>query len=55
MQDAVFSYNTKQSFGRIEFDTTVNDPTITYTVISIDGEHVYTLPLTLGDLSFKEE
>ena len=41
MPAAVFSYNKKQSFGTIDFDTTLDDPTITYRVISIDGEEVH--------------
>ena len=30
MPAAVFSYNKKQSFGTVDFDTTLEDPTITY-------------------------
>lgn len=44
-QGALFSYNKKQSFGLVTFDTTVADPTVKYDVISIDGEVVYTLEL----------
>ena len=45
MKEAIFSYNKKQSFGLVEFDTTADDPTVRYTVISIDGEKIATLQL----------
>ena len=41
MPQAVFSYNKKQSFGTVDFDTTLADPSITYRVVSIDGEEVH--------------
>ena len=37
---ALFSYNAKQSFGLVEFDTTAEDPSVKYTVINIDGEKI---------------
>lgn len=40
---ALFSYNKKQSFGLVSFDTTAVDPTVRYDVISIDGEKVRSL------------
>lgn len=45
MDAAVFSYNKKQSFGTIDIDTTLDDPKITYRIVSIDGEelHRYTV------------
>ncbi|MCG8585581.1 MAG: alkaline phosphatase family protein, partial [Pirellulales bacterium] len=45
MKEAVFSYNKKQSFGTVDFDTTADDPTATYTIVNIDGEkiHSYTV------------
>ena len=45
MKEAIFSYNRKQSFGLVEFDTTAADPTVSYTVISIDGEKIHNLRL----------
>ena len=45
MKEAIFSYNKKQSFGLVEFDTTVADPTVNYTVISIDNEKIDSLEL----------
>ena len=41
MAEAIFSYNAKQSFGTVDFDTKVKDPTATYRVHSIDGEQIY--------------
>lgn len=40
---ALFSYNKKQSFGIVEFDTTKEDPTVAYTVVTIDGEAIHNL------------
>ena len=41
MPAAEFSYNKKQSFGVVDIDTTVHDPTITYRIVTIDGEEVF--------------
>ena len=37
---ALISYNRKQSFGLVEFDTTAADPAVKYTVIDIDGNRI---------------
>lgn len=50
MDEAIFSYNAKQSFGLVEFDTTAADPTVKYTVINIDGERVHELTVRRGEL-----
>ena len=52
MEDAgaIFSYNAKQSFGLVEFDTKADDPTVKYTVISIDGERVHDLTVKRSEL-----
>lgn len=52
MAEAVFSYNKTQSFGRITFDTEADDPTVTYDVITIDGETVHSLRVPLSELRF---
>lgn len=49
-QGALFSYNAKQSFGLIEFDTTAADPTVKYTVVTIDGERVHELTVRREEL-----
>jgi alkaline phosphatase D len=41
MKEAIFSYNKKQSFGTVDIDTTAADPTVTYRVVTIDGEEVF--------------
>ncbi|MCA9109426.1 MAG: alkaline phosphatase D family protein [Planctomycetaceae bacterium] len=48
---AIFSYNAKQSFGLVEFDTTADDPTVKYTVINIDGERVDDLTVQRSELN----
>ncbi len=50
MPEALFSYNEKQSFGRVIFDTKAEDPSATYDVISIDGETVHSLTVPLSRL-----
>jgi len=50
MKKALFSYNAKQSFGLVTVDTTINDPTVTYDVMSIDGEKVETLTVKLSEI-----
>ena len=50
MPKAEFSYNKKQSFGLIDFDTTLDNPTITYRIMSIDGEEVFSNTIELNDL-----
>ena len=49
-QGAIFSYNAKQSFGLVEFDTTLPDPTATYSVVSIDGEQIHSLSVKRSQL-----
>ncbi|MEC7393921.1 MAG: hypothetical protein VX839_03460, partial [Verrucomicrobiota bacterium] len=53
IKHSLFGYNEKQSFGRVDFDLTVKDPTFKYTVISIDGEAIHSLELKLSELQFK--
>ncbi len=45
---AVFSYNELQSFGLLEFDTTRDAPAVTYRIINIDGEEVFTTTIRPG-------
>lgn len=53
MAEALFSYNKTQSFGRITFDTLAENPTVTYDVISINGQRVHSLTVPLADLRFE--
>ena len=50
MASAVFSYNEKQSFGIVDFDTTVPDPTVEYRIVSIDDEEIFSFQLRLSQL-----
>ena len=50
MKEAIFSYNKKQSFGLVTFDSTVADPTVTYKVISIDGEEIHSFTAKRSEL-----
>ena len=49
---AIFSYNRLQSFGFVTFDTTLDDPTVKYEVISIDGERQHSISVKLGQLKY---
>jgi alkaline phosphatase D len=51
MPGSLFGYNEKQSFGLLTFDTTLEDPTVTYQIFSIDDERVYTLTVKKSELS----
>ena len=48
--DALFSYNAKNNFGLLHFDTTLPDPVVTCEYRTLDGETVYSLKLRLSEL-----
>jgi len=50
---SLFGYNEKQSFGKIDFDLTTEDPTVKYTIINIDGKKIHDLTIKLSQLQFK--
>ncbi|MEN8774354.1 MAG: alkaline phosphatase D family protein [Akkermansiaceae bacterium] len=50
---SLFGYNKKQSFGRVDFDLTAEDPSVKYTIINIDGEEIHDLTIKLSQLQFK--
>lgn len=50
MEAAVFSYNAKQSFGLLDVDTTLADPSVVYSVVSIDGEVIHSFRLLRTEL-----
>lgn len=50
MKAAVFSYNKKQSFGTVAFDFSVEDPTVKYDVVDIDGKTQHSLTVKLSEL-----
>ena len=47
----IFGYNHKCTFGRLRFNTTLPDPEVTYDIISIDNELIYSFPLRLSAIS----
>jgi alkaline phosphatase D len=51
MPGSLFGYNEKCSFGLLSFDTTRADPQVTYEIVNIDGQSVYSLTLTKSELS----
>ncbi len=51
---ALFGYNKKCSFGLLTFDTALPEPLITYEMINIDNEVVYTLTLKKNQLTHKK-
>ena len=55
MPGRLFGYNKKCSFGLLSFDTNLSDPQVTYRIISIDNEVIYTLPLKSSQLTHKKE
>ena len=50
MEAAVFSYNAKQSFGMLDIDTISVDPSVVYSVVSIDGEVIHSYRLLRSEL-----
>ena len=53
IKSSLFGYNEKQSFGRVDFDLSAEDPTVKYTIISIDSEEIHSLDLKLSELQFR--
>ena len=51
---ALFAYNEKQSFGLLLFDTTKDDPTVTFRIISIDDEVKGEISLQRSELAHSE-
>jgi alkaline phosphatase D len=54
MEDALFGYNKKCSFGMLAFDTTATDPKVTYQIINIDNELIHTFSLLKSQLTHKK-
>jgi len=54
MKGRLFGYNEKCSFGLLSFDTTAPDPQVTYRIISIDNEVIYTFSLRKSQLTHKK-
>ncbi|MHC4996129.1 MAG: alkaline phosphatase D family protein [Planctomycetota bacterium] len=52
MPAAIFSYNAKQSFGLVTFDTRTSPPTANYKVVNIDGAVINELTINRDQLVF---
>ncbi len=52
---SLFSYNKKCSFGMLLFDTTKPDPEVSYQIINIDNQIIYTLTLKKSQLTHKKK
>jgi alkaline phosphatase D len=50
-EGALFSYNAKDSFGKLSFDTSIPDPEMTYQIYSIDNELIDTLVIRHSTLA----
>jgi alkaline phosphatase D len=46
----LFGYNEKNSFALLRFDTAAADPVVTFEIVSIDNESVWSMDLRLSDL-----
>lgn len=53
MPGAIFSYNKKCSFGQLDFNTTVEDPIVTFRIFSIENEEIHRLTVYKSQLSFE--
>ena len=54
MPGSIFGYNKTCSFGMLEFDTTREDPKVTYSVYSIENELINRITLYKSQLMFRE-
>jgi alkaline phosphatase D len=50
IDDALFGYNEKNSFGLLTFDTQADDPSVKYQIINVDGQVKGELKLNLSQL-----
>jgi alkaline phosphatase D len=51
MEKSIFGYNEKCSFGLLEFDTTQADPLVSYKIINIDDELIYSFTVKKSQLA----
>lgn len=52
MEGSLFGYNDKCSFGKLTFDTSADDPTVAYEIISIDDERIHKMTLKHSQLDY---
>lgn len=53
MPGSLFGYNKTCSFGLLEFDTTREDPQVTYRIVNIENEEIHRMTLYRSQLTFK--
>ncbi len=53
MEGCLFGYSELPSAGLLRFDTSAEDPAVTYRIMNIDGEIMHSLTLRKSQLSFK--
>jgi len=51
----LFSYNAKCSFGQLDFDTTQDDPQVTYQIFNIEDELIHTFAVKKSQLTGKQD
>ncbi len=54
MDGSLFGYNEKCSFGLLKFDTTKDDPTVSYEIHSIDNELIHKMTLKHSQMKHKK-
>jgi len=52
MEGSLFGYNSKCSFGIIGFDTSRENPSVTYTIKNIDNEEIHKMTIYRSQLDF---
>ncbi|NND31829.1 MAG: alkaline phosphatase [Saprospiraceae bacterium] len=55
MSGSLFGYNKQCSFGTLEFDTTADDPSVSYLIKNIDNEEIHKITIYLSQLDFDED
>lgn len=55
MNGSIFGYNKKCSFGTLEFDTTIEDPTVTYLIKNIDNEEIHKMKIFKSQLDLEKD
>ncbi|HKJ67086.1 MAG TPA: hypothetical protein VKA68_03965, partial [bacterium] len=50
----IFGYNEQPSFGIVSFDTTEEDPSVSYEIYNIDNELIHKLTLRKSQIRFTQ-
>jgi alkaline phosphatase D len=50
LPSALFSYNDTQSFGMLDINTKIDDPSVTYRIINIEGDEVHRMAVRLSEM-----